>query len=97
MSELYDIEELPEGNFPLSFKLIGRYQRKDPIPTKKITRAEYKKGYFRGSRNTIKSVTFKDKIVIMQLIQKYVVRWHHSYLLHTVLDRTEAMLCQYFY
>ena len=33
MSELYDIEEPPEGTFPLSFKIIDRYQREDPIQT----------------------------------------------------------------
>ena len=27
MSELYNMEELPEGTFPLSFKLTDRYQR----------------------------------------------------------------------
>ena len=26
VSKLYDTEELPEGNFPLSFKLIDHYQ-----------------------------------------------------------------------
>ena len=73
MSEIYDTEELSEGTFPLSFKLIYSYQREDPILTKKLKSAEYIKGYFRGGLNTINFVTFNDKIVIPQLLQKYVV------------------------
>ena len=33
MSELYDIEELPNGTFDLYFKKIDRYQREDPFLT----------------------------------------------------------------
>ena len=35
MSELYDIEELPEGTFPLSLKLRDSYQQEDPFLTEK--------------------------------------------------------------
>ena len=35
MSELYDIKELPDGTFTLSFNLIDRYQREDPFLTEK--------------------------------------------------------------
>ena len=34
MSELYDIDELPEGTFPISFNTIYRYQQGDPIISK---------------------------------------------------------------
>ena len=33
MSEIYDIEELPEGSFPLSFNLIESYQWEEPFLT----------------------------------------------------------------
>ena len=36
MSELYYIGELSEGTFPLSFKLIYRYQQEDQILTEKL-------------------------------------------------------------
>ena len=52
MSELYDIEELPEGMFPLSFNLVYRYQRKYPILTEKQTCLEYATGSFHGVRST---------------------------------------------
>ena len=46
MSEIYNIEELSEGTFPLSFNLTDRYQREDPFLSEKIKCAEYSKGYF---------------------------------------------------
>ena len=33
VSELFDIEEIPEGTFPIYFKLIDRYQWEDIILT----------------------------------------------------------------
>ena len=97
MSELYDIEELPEGAFPLSFKLIDRYQREEPFLTEKINSAEYQKGSFCGGWNTIELVTYKDKIVIPQKLQKYVVKWYHTYLLRKGSDQTEAMIRQHLF
>ena len=57
MSELYDIDKLPERNFTLSFKLIDRYQSKDSFLQAKLTCANYQKGYFRGGKNTLELVT----------------------------------------
>ena len=31
ISELYNIDELIDGMFPLSFKIIDHYQREDPF------------------------------------------------------------------
>ena len=39
MSELYDTKELPEGIFPIYFKLIYCYQQGDPILTEKLNHA----------------------------------------------------------
>ena len=74
MLELYYIVELPEGTFPLSFNLIDRYQREDPFLTEKLKCVEYKKGYFCGGRSTIDIITYKDKIVTPQKLQKYLVK-----------------------
>ena len=66
-------------------------------PIRKNDSVEYKKGYFCGVRKTIKLVTYKDKIVIPQKLQKYVVKWYHTYLLHPGLDRMEAIILQNLY
>ena len=86
MLELYYIVELPEGTFPLSFNLIDRYQQEDPFLTEKLKSVEYKKRYFCGGRSTIDIITYKDKIVTPQKLQKYLVKWNSMYLLHPVLD-----------
>ena len=52
---------------------------------------------FRGGRNTIKLITYKNKIVISQQLQRYVVKWYPTYVLHPVWDRMEAMIRQHVY
>ena len=64
--ELFNIEETPEGKLTLYFKLIDCYKREDPILTEKLTCIEYKEGSFCGGRNTIKLLTYKNKIIIPQ-------------------------------
>ena len=56
MSEFYDIEELPGGTFPLSFKLIDHYQSEDTFLTEKLNCAKYTKGSFFGGRNNISNM-----------------------------------------
>ena len=74
MSELYGKNEMTEGNFPLSLKLIYRYQREDPVLQAKLAFAKYQKSYFSGGHNTIEFIMYKDKIFIPHKIQKYVVK-----------------------
>ena len=52
MSGLYDINKLPEGNFPLSFKIMDLYQHKDPYLQAKLKSAKYQNGYLCGDFNT---------------------------------------------
>ena len=61
MSELYDIGELLDGTFPLSFKIIDRYQREYLFLTEKLNSIEYQEGSFWGGQNTINLVTYQDK------------------------------------
>ena len=85
--ELYNIYELLDGMFLLYFKLIDRYQWEDSFLTEKLKYATYQKGYFRGGRNTIELVTYKDKIVIPHKLQRYVVKLYHTYILHPGLEK----------
>ena len=39
----------------------------------------------------------EDKIVITSIIQSCVLHWYHAYLLHTVMDRTDATIIQHMY
>ena len=58
MSELYNIEELPEGMFPLSFNFVVHYKQEYHLLTKKRKCAEFTKGYFCKVRNTIDLITY---------------------------------------
>ena len=65
MSEINDIEELPEGNFPINLKLIQKYQRSEPIIIDEYKYGTYHKGYFCGGSNIdIKLIRCEDKIII---------------------------------
>ena len=98
MSEINDIEEIPEGTFPINLKLIQNHQWSEPSITAKYKDGKYHKGYFRGLSNTdLKLITCKDKIGIPSILQSYVVHWYHTYLLHPGMDRTEAVICQHLY
>ena len=98
MSEINDIEEIPEGNFPINLKLIQKHQRTEASITAKYKDGTYHKDYLLGvSIIYLKLITCKDKIVIPPKLQSYVVHWYHTYLLHPGMYRTEAMICQHFY
>ena len=97
MSELYDIKELPKGTFTLSFKTYRHLSAQRSLTNKKLNCAEYTKCYFSGGWNTIEIVMYNGRILTSQKLQKYVVKWYHMYLLHTGLDRTEAMVHQNLY
>ena len=64
----------------------------------KYKNGTYHKGYFCGGINTyLKIVTCKYKMVIPPKLQSYILHWYHTYLLNSVMDRTEEMIRQHLY
>ena len=57
MLELYEIDEMLEGTFPIYFQCVDLYKREDPFLLEKRKCAKYEKGYFCGGRNTVELVT----------------------------------------
>ena len=51
MSEINDIEEIPESNVSNNLKLIQRYQQSEPILVAKYKNGTHHKGSFRGGIN----------------------------------------------
>ena len=96
MSEINEIEELPEFNFPINLILIQIYER-----TKRSIKAKYKdgtyhKGSFRGGSNIdIKFIMCEDKIFILSKLHHYILHWYHKYLLHPGMDRMGVMIHQH--
>ena len=85
MSVINDIEELPEGTFPINLKLIPKYQRTEPSIIAKYKTGKYHKGSFREGSNI-------DLNLIK--LQSSVLHWYHKYFVHTRMDITEAMILQ---
>ena len=46
VSEIYDIDEINEGAFPINFSIIDQYQWKYPVLTDKLKCEIYKRGSF---------------------------------------------------
>ena len=82
----------------MNLKLIQKYQWEEPIITAKYKNDTYHKGSFLGGSNIdIKLIMCKDNIVILSKLQSYVLHWYHAYILHLVMDRTEAIIFQHLY
>ena len=48
VSEINDLEEIPEGTSPINLKLIAKYQRTEPSLMAKFKYGTFHKGSFRG-------------------------------------------------
>ena len=98
MSEINNIEEIPEGDFPINLKLIQKYQRLEPSILAKYKNDMYQEGSFRGGSNIdLILITCKYKIVILPILQSCVLNWYYMYHLYPGIDRTEAMIYQHLY
>ena len=83
MSEIYDIEEIPEGSYLIILKLIAKYKWSQPIIMAKYEDGMYHKGSFHGGSNSyINLIMYEDRIVNPSKLQSYVLHWYHMYLLH---------------
>ena len=67
MSEFNDIDEIPEGTFPINLKFIQKHKREEASITDKYKYGTYHKGYFRGGINIdLTLITCKDKKLFHQ-------------------------------
>ena len=66
------MNELPKVTFPINFKIIERYQWKDPGPMAKTKCATYKRIYFNvGRNNNFKIITWQGKMLLCLKLQLY--------------------------
>ena len=61
MSDIYDIKDLLEGKFLITFGIINRYQQKEYVLTAKLNGSSCKIISLCGCGKTIKLVIYKDK------------------------------------
>ena len=88
LAESYCVDQLDGDTFPLTYRMINKYQRKDKEMVEKLKCANYHTKYFRGGGNTFMIICKNDKIVVPEIIRKYVVNWYHTYLLYTGTEHT---------
>ena len=74
MSKINEIEEIPEGTFLVSLKLIEKYQQTETIPMDKYKDGKYHTGSFCGGNNIyLILITCDYNTVIPSMIQSYVL------------------------
>ena len=92
--ENFGNDELDDDIFPVSYSLIDKEQQKDKKLLAKLKLGHYGITSFLGGDKTVNLVTWKEKIVIPSSPEDWVARWHHAYLLHPGINRTEAAIWQ---
>ena len=97
LAENYGVDDLPLDTFPLTYKIMDKYQRKDKEILNKLKMKVYHAKDFRGGGTTRMLVCYNDKIVIPKILQRYVLHWYHTYLLHPGMIRTEETIRQHLY
>ena len=89
MSEIDNIEELPEGVFSINLKIIDQYQFKYLSIMAKYNTSKYKTGYFRGEMIIyFNLITYEYNTVIPLKLQSCVLHWYYTYLIHPGMNIT---------
>ena len=90
MSEIYDIDELPEVKFRLFLNLTNRGKTPSYWKSLNVQMCIF----ILEDHDTIELVTYKNRMVAIQKLQQYIVKWYHTDLFHPELDQTAAMILQ---
>ena len=97
LAVIYGVNQLDGDTFPLTYRTINKYQRKDKELAEKLKCANYHTKSFCGGGNTFMLIYKNYKIVMTTTLRKYVVDWYHTYLLYPGMQRTEASISHYYY
>mgnify|MGYP002063500018 FL=1 len=95
--DLFQVNELSEDDYPVSYSIIDKYQRKDKHLLKLLKSGKYSANAFPGGEGEVTLICYQGKIVIPEQLRKRVVTWYHTYLLHPGQNRTESTIEQHLY
>ena len=71
MSKVYDFDEISEGMFPITLKIINWYQRKDPSLLSRLITVKYRYTCICvGKNKNFNLIICGDKIFIMSTLQR---------------------------
>ena len=96
-SELFQVNELSADDYPVSYSIIDKYQRKDKHLLKLLKSGKYSANAFPGGEGEVTLICYQGKIIIPEQLCKRVVTWYHTYLLHPGQNRTESTIEQHLY
>ena len=91
------LKKYQRARFLYTCKSQTAISRNTPSYGEKLHAKNIKNSSFCRGSNTIKLIACKNKIVIPQQLQLYVVKWYHIYILHTRWYRTEEIILQHVY
>ena len=97
LAEIYCVYKLDGDTFPLKYQNIEKYQRKYRKMIAKMKRAKYHTKYVCGGGKVTKLICKGNKIIMITILLKFVVRWYHAYLIHPVMYCNEATISQHYY
>ena len=95
----YAQDEHSENEFPLSYRVLGKFQAKDEQILKKLQQKNtpYHLKSFHGGGKARELICYKDKIVVPSALQTRIVDWYHTFLCHPGINRTEETIGQHFW
>ncbi len=100
MAEIFAMteEKIDSMEFPLSYLILQQAQLQDRQLQKNVTKfkQKYVRTQFHGGGKTVATLlTYKGKIVVPPKLIKQVIHWHHHWLGHPGIIRTEETIKQY--
>ena len=95
--EIYGVDQLDVNTFPPTYQTINKNQRKAKELVEQLKCANYHTKYFREGRNMFMLICNNYKNFVPTILQKCVVNWYHTYILHPGKVRTEATISQHYY
>ena len=93
----WEKDNLPDHAFPISFKLIQKYQKLDKKLLQKAKNdPSIRITSFRGGDKCRDLLCHKDKIIVPEQLQVKMVQWYHEILCHPGVTRTEMTINRHF-
>ena len=102
LAECFSDLKISTESYPLKYKLIQKGQQADKELLAKFKLAaesptnNYSLNTFRGGEKPISLICYKDKIVVLKMLQSRIIQWYHKTLCHPGRDRTEKTIRQHF-
>ena len=78
VADHYGLEELPDGTFPLRYKVLDEYQKADKDLIKALKTGKYTAKTFRGGGKELLLIVHEGRIIVPEVLRKYVIDWYHT-------------------